>query len=49
MRNGRLVQVPGGLDFDEAVLDKELGKKCLMREDLVESVEKVPKVECAIR
>ena len=48
-RDGRVFQVPGGLDFDEAVMDEELGKKCLMREDLVEVVERVPKLQCDIR
>ena len=48
-RDGRIFQVPGGLDFDEAVMDEELGKKCLMREDLVEVVERVAKLQCDIR
>ena len=48
-RNGRILQVPGGLDFDEAVMDRELGKKCLMRGDVVEVVERTPKLHCDIR
>ena len=48
-RNGRILQVPGGLDFDEAVMDRELGKKCLMREDVVDVVERTPKLHCDIR
>ena len=48
-RDGRTFQVPGGLDFDEAVMDRELGKKCLMREDVVEVVEREPTIQCDIR
>ena len=48
-RDGRTFQVPGGLDFGEAVMDRELGKKCLMREDVVEVVERTPKLQCDIR
>ena len=48
-RDGRVFQVPGGLDFDEAVMDEELGKKCLMREDVVEVVEREPTIRCDIR
>ena len=48
-RDGRIFQVPGGLDFHEAVLDRELGLRCLMREDAVEVVERRPKVQCNIR
>ena len=48
-RNGRLVDVSGGLDFEQAVLDPELGQRCLMKEELLETVERVPKVLCSIR
>ena len=48
-RDGRIFQVPGGLDFTKAVMDRELGKKCLMREDLVEVVERAPRLHCDIR
>ena len=47
--DGRMVQVPGGLDPDQAVLDPELGKKCVRREELVEAVERVPRVQCDMR
>ena len=49
VRDGHLVQVPGGLDPDEAVFDREVGKKCVRREELVESVERVPRVQCDMR
>ena len=48
-RDGRIFQVPGGLDFEDAVMDRELGKKCLMREDVVEVVEREPTIQCDIR
>ena len=46
LRNGRVFDVPGGLDFTEAVFDEKLGKLCMEKEEEIESVEKRPILEC---
>ena len=46
LRNGRVFDVPGGLDFSAAVFDENLGKLCMEKEEEIESVEKRPILEC---
>ncbi len=41
--NGR---VTGGIDFSNAIFDQETGKRCVIKEDEVESIEKEPILEC---
>ena len=45
-RNGRVLDVPGGLDFSNAVFDEKLGKLCMEKQEEIESVEKSPVLEC---
>ncbi|XP_040577930.1 uncharacterized protein [Lepeophtheirus salmonis] len=40
------VDVPGGIDFSNAVLDQETGKRCVIKEDSIDSLEKRPILEC---
>ena len=42
--NGGVVQ--GGIDFSNAQLDAETGKRCVIKEESVESLEKEPILEC---
>ena len=46
LRNGRVFDVPGGLDFSNAVFDDNLGKLCMEKEEEIETVEKKPILEC---
>ena len=48
LRHGRKVAVPGGLDFGAASLDEQLGKLCLVREEEVAGVERVPRRQCEL-
>ncbi len=48
-RQGRQLErdaVTGGIDFSNAVFDQETGKRCVIKEDAVESIEKEPILEC---
>ena len=38
--------IPGGVDFSKAEFDEETGKRCVLKEEEVESVEKEPILEC---
>ena len=49
LRQGKMMEVPGGLDFDGAELDLELGQMCIMREDLVQTVERQPRLHCDVK
>ena len=46
LRNGRVFDVPGGLDFSNAVFDDNLGKLCMEKEEEIQTVEKKPILEC---
>jgi len=47
-RQGRQLEVTGGagIDFSNAVFDEETGKRCVIKEEEVESIEKAPVLEC---
>ena len=45
-RGGRVFDVPGGLDFSNAVFNEKLGKLCMEKEEEIESIEKSPVLEC---
>ena len=46
-RGGRVFDVPGGLDFSNAVFNEKLGKLCMEKEEEIESIEKNPVLECS--
>lgn len=46
VRAGRLVDVPGGLDFSNAVFNEKLGKLCMEKEEEIERIEKSPVLQC---
>ena len=45
-REGRVFDVPGGLDFSNAVFDEKMGKLCMEKQEEIESIEKKPVLEC---
>ena len=50
MREGRLEEVQGGLDFSSASWDPVLGRLCIMREDRGQQrLERRPRLECDLR
>ena len=49
LMEGKMMDVPGGLDFDGAVMDPEVGRMCILREDLVQTVERQPRLHCDIK
>ena len=48
-RDGKMEEVKGGLDFGKALFDTEVGRRCILREEEVERVEKTPIMECSHR
>ena len=46
LREGRVFDVPGGLDFSNAVFDDKLGKLCMEKEEEIETVVKTPVLQC---
>ena len=49
IRDGKALSVQGGLDFSDAVFDAELGKRCIVKEEKLETVERTPILECKHR
>ena len=50
MREGRLEEVQGGLDFSSASWDPVLGRLCIMREDRGQQrLERRPRLDCDLR
>ena len=45
-RGGKAIQVKGGLDFTNALYDKETGRRCIEKEEEIESVERAPILQC---
>lgn len=45
-RDGRMLDIPGGLDFSSAVFNEKLGKLCMEKQEEIESIEKRPILEC---
>ena len=46
LREGRKIDVMGGIDFSQAVFDEESGKRCILKEVEVYSLNKDPILEC---
>ena len=49
IRDGKALSVQGGLDFSDAVFDAKLGKRCIVKEEKLETVERTPILECKHR
>ena len=46
LREGRRIEVMGGIDFSQAEFDEESGKRCILKEVEVDSLTKEPILEC---
>lgn len=46
MRGGRKIEVLGGIDFSQAEVDPESGKRCVDKEVEVDSLTKEPRLQC---
>ena len=46
LREGRRIEVMGGIDFSQAEFDEESGKRCILKEVEVDTLNKEPILEC---
>ena len=46
VREGRKVEVQGGIDFSNAEFDEESGKMCILKNVEVDSLNKKPILQC---
>ena len=49
VREGRRIEVLGGIDFSQAEFDPESGKRCVDKEIEVDTLTKKPVLECTHR
>ena len=49
IRDGKAINIEGGLDFSNAVFDEEMGKRCIVKQEEIETVERNPVLECKHR
>ena len=49
IRDGKAINVEGGLDFSNAVFDEEMGKRCIVKQEEIETIERNPILECKHR
>ena len=45
-RGGKAIQFKGGLDFTNTLYDKDTGRRCIEKEEEIESVERAPILQC---
>ena len=45
IRDGKKIEVPGGLDFTNAVFDASLGRQCIVKEKETASFQNIPILE----
>ena len=48
-RDGKAIDIQGGIDFRDAVFDEEMGKRCILKQEVIETIEKSPILECTHR
>ena len=48
-RDGKAINIQGGLDFQDAVFDEETGKRCIVKQEKIETIERSPILECTHR
>ena len=46
LREGRKIEVQGGIDFSDAEYDEEVGKMCVLKEEEIDTITKKPIMEC---
>lgn len=49
LRDGKKIEVAGGLDFGEAVFDESMGKRCILKREEIDTVERKPTLVCTHR
>ena len=49
IRDGKAINVEGGLDFSNAVFDEKIGKRCIVKQEEIETIERSPILECQHR
>ena len=49
LRDGKKIDVEGGLDFGQAVFDESMGKRCILKKEEIETVKKAPILVCTHR
>ena len=49
VREGRRVEVKGGIDFSSAEFDEESGKMCILKDVEVDTLKKEPILQCTHR
>ena len=49
IRDGKTINVEGGLDFSNAVFDEEMGKRCIVKQEEFETIQRSPILECKHR
>ena len=49
IRDDKAINIERGLDFSNAVFDEEMGKRCIVKEEHIDSVERSPILECKHR
>ena len=49
IRDGKSINVNGGLDFSNAVFDEEMGKRCIEKKEEIDTIERSPILECKHR
>ena len=49
LRDGKKIDVEGGLDFGQAVFDASMGKRCILKKEEIETVKKAPILVCTHR
>ena len=49
IRDGKAINVKGGLDFGNAVFDEKMGKRCIVKQEEIETIERSPILECKHR
>ena len=49
LRGGKKIDVEGGLDFGLAVFDERMGKRCILKKEEIDTVERTPTLVCTHR
>ena len=48
-RDGKAIDIQGGIDFRDAVFDEEMGKRCILKQEVIETIDRSPILECMHR
>ena len=49
IRDGKAINIQGGLDFSNAIFDEKIGKRCIVKQEEIETIERSPILECKHR